>query len=101
MSQPLFDCTTEVGDRILHAPHLLLGVDYDGTLTHFVANPVGAKLSPQMERSLLNLAEDENVSLAIFSGRDRADLQGRVEIPNIIYVGNHGLEISGPGFMFV
>jgi trehalose-phosphatase len=101
MSQPLFDSMPEVGDRILGASHLLLCVDYDGTLTHFVANPVGARLSPQMERSLLALAENKTVSLAIFSGRDRADLQGRLEIANIIYVGNHGLEISGPGFMFV
>jgi trehalose 6-phosphate phosphatase len=101
MSQPFFDAIHEVGDRIMQAPHVLLCLDYDGTLTHFVANPVGARLSPQMERSLLALAEDEAVAVAIVSGRDRADLQGRVDIPGIIYVGNHGLEISGPGFVFI
>jgi trehalose 6-phosphate phosphatase len=101
MSQPLFDAMHEVGDRILAAPHLLVGVDYDGTLTHFVANPMGAVLSTQMQRVLLSLAENEAVSLAIFSGRDRADLQTHVDIPGVIYVGNHGLDISGPGFLFV
>src|SRR5947207_2344875 len=40
------------------------------------------------------------VTLAIFSGRDRADLQRRVSIPSATYVGNHGLQISGPGFRF-
>jgi trehalose-phosphatase len=101
MSQPFFDSIHEVGDRIHQAAHVLLCLDYDGTLTHFVANPVGARLSSQMERSLLALAEDEAVSVAIVSGRDRADLQARVDVPGIIYVGNHGLEVSGPGFVFV
>src|SRR4051812_11895195 len=101
MSHPLFDVIREIEDRILQAPHVLVCVDYDGTLTHFSATPLGAHLSPQMERVLQSLAEDENSSLAIFSGRDRADLQGRIDIPGLIYAGNHGLEISGPGYMFV
>jgi len=101
MDQAFFDSPHEAGERIFQASHLLLCVDYDGTLTHFAASPLGATLSPQMQRVLLELAENEHVSLAFISGRDRADLQGRVEIPGAIYVGNHGLEISGPGFLFV
>src|SRR5262249_22807685 len=60
-----------------------------------------ARLCQQMERVLLSLAAQERVSLAILSGRERADLQARVGIPGLIYAGNHGLEISGPGFLFV
>ena len=101
MSQPLFDDIHEVEAKILQAPHVLLCLDYDGTLTHFTATPLGAHLSPQMERTMLSLAEFPDVSLAIISGRDRADLQARVGMPGLIYAGNHGLEISGPGFMFV
>jgi trehalose-phosphatase len=101
MSQPLFDAMREVGARISQAPQRLLCLSYDGTLTHFAAHPQGATLSPQMERVLLSLASHEGVLLAVFSGRDRADLQSRVNIPGVIYVGNHGLEISGPGQLFV
>jgi trehalose 6-phosphate phosphatase len=101
MSKPFFDDIHEVEGRILPAPHILLCVDYDGTLTHFTATPIGAHLSPQMDRVVLSLIEHPDVHMAVFSGRDRADLQSRVGIPGLIYAGNHGLEISGPGFVFV
>jgi trehalose 6-phosphate phosphatase len=101
MSQPLFDMMQQVGERIALAPHRLLCLSYDGTLTRFAASPEGAALSPQMDRVLQSLAGHEGVTLAIFSGRDRNDLQGRVNLSGVIYVGNHGLEISGPGQLFV
>jgi trehalose-phosphatase len=101
MSKPLFDAIHEVEERILNTTHVLLCLDYDGTLTHFVPNPPDASLSTQMERILVSIAEHGHASLAIISGRQRADLQGRVSIPGVIYAGNHGLEISGPGYLFV
>ena len=101
MTQPLFDVMHLVGDRIAQAAHRLLCVSYDGTLTHFAAMPEGAALSPQMDRVLQSLAGHEALTLAIFSGRDRTDLQSRVNLPGVIYAGNHGLEISGPGQLFV
>jgi trehalose-phosphatase len=101
MSQPLFEDIHEVEHRLQVATHVLLCLDYDGTLTHFAATPLGAHLSPQMERILLLLAEHEDVTLAIVSGRDRTDLQGRIGLPGVLYAGNHGLEISGPGLLFV
>jgi trehalose-phosphatase len=101
MAQPLFDATREVADRIQQAPHVLLCLDYDGTLTRFVVNPLAANLSQHVERVLLALTEQEGVSVALVSGRDRCDLQARVAIPGIYYAGNHGLEISGPGCLFV
>ena len=41
------------------------------------------------------------MALAIVSGRDRTDLHRRIGIPGLIYVGNHGLDIGGPGYVFV
>jgi len=101
MCRLLFDAIREVEQQVMEAPHVLLCLDYDGTLTHFTATPLGAHLSPQMERVLLLLSEHDHASLAIVSGRDRADLQARVGIAGLIYAGNHGLEISGPGYVFV
>ncbi len=101
MSRPLFDATWEIEERIARAPHLLLCLDFDGTLTPFVEDPTQATLSPPVQRVLLALAGQENTSLAIISGRHRADLQARVGIAGLIYAGNHGLEISGPGCFFI
>lgn len=101
MCRPLFDVLWEVENRITMVPHWLICTGYDGTLTPIVDDPSAAYLSPQMERVLLSLAGNERVSLAILSGRERSDLQTRVGIPGLIYAGNHGLEISGPGFLFV
>jgi trehalose-phosphatase len=101
MSPRLFDDVQEVEQRVLEALEVLLCLDYDGTLTHFTATPDRAHLSPQMQQVLTSLAERGVASVAVISGRDRADLQERVGIPGLTYAGNHGLEISGPGFMFV
>jgi len=101
MTQPLFDAVKEIGDRIRHAPRYLLCLDFDGTLSHFVDDPAAARLSPSMERALRGLAGHDAMSVAIISGRDRTDLHRLIDIPGLIYVGNHGLDISGPGYVFV
>jgi len=101
MTRPLFDATREIGAAIADAPHLLVCVNFDGTLTPFVDDPAQVFLPPHMERVLRALAQHERVSLAFMSGRNRAELQGHVGMPDVIYAGNHGLEISGPGFVFV
>ena len=64
--------------------------------------PAGAAfVAADGARSLVAGRTRDGCRLAIVSGRDRADLQARVGIPGLIYAGNHGLEISGPGFVFV
>jgi trehalose-phosphatase len=101
MSRWLFDDTARVGARIRRAPHLLVCLDLDGTLIPIVHDPAVARLSPSMQQGLSTLGSCQQVSLAILSGRERADLQARVDLPGLIYAGNHGLEISGPGWLFV
>jgi trehalose-phosphatase len=101
MSQPFFDAQEEVGARIRVAPRCLLCLDFDGTLAEFVGNPDEARLPPQTELALRALAGRDGLSLAVVSGRDRSDLQRHIGIPGLIYAGNHGLDISGPGFAFV
>src|SRR5262245_42630073 len=101
MIRPLFDAASEIGAAIGRAPHLLLCLDFDGTLTPLVDDPADVHLAPHMERALRSLAQHERVSLALISGRNRNELQGHVGMPDVIYAGNHGLEISGPGFVFI
>jgi trehalose-phosphatase len=101
MPHSLFDVIDEIAFRIAQAPHLILFLDFDGTLAAIAQEPAMAGLSPHMERVLRSLAGQPQVSVAVISGRERADLQNRIRIPGLIYAGNHGLEINGDGFIFV
>jgi len=101
MSRFLFDHVDDLGPRLRAAGSLALFLDFDGTLVAFRDDPGRATLSPSLRRLLLDISADENRIVAIVSGRERADLQARVGLPGLIYAGNHGLEISGPGFIFI
>jgi len=97
----LLSCSNVVVARISGAEHILLLIDYDGTLTPIVKKPELANLSPQVKGCLQELAENPQLTLGIISGRSLEDLQERMGINGIIYVGNHGLEIEGPGITYV
>jgi len=58
MSVSLFDVTQEIGDRLVQAPHLLLCLDFDGTLVPLEDNPADVWLSPEVRHVLHSLAEN-------------------------------------------
>jgi len=101
MSRSLFDSIQEIGERLSLAPHLFLCLDFDGTLTPSADDPALASLPLDRLQLLQSLSGHPLLSLAVISGRERSDLQGRLGVPGITYSGNHGLEISGPGFIFI
>jgi alpha,alpha-trehalase len=70
-------------------------LDYDGTLTPIVARPELAVLSSDMKRAVERLAAA--CTVAIVSGRDRADVERIVGIGSLFYAGSHGFDIAGPG----
>lgn len=77
---------------------LAIFLDYDGTLTPIVDDPAKALLKEKMRMVV------EEIStlciLGIISGRDRADVEEKVNIPSLIFAGSHGYDISGPGLAF-
>lgn len=82
------------------ASRVFLALDFDGTLAPIVGRPEDAAL-PAATASLLRvLAASEPVTLAIASGRAIPDLRRLVAL-DCFYIGNHGLEIEGPGLSFV
>ncbi|HEV3237522.1 MAG TPA: trehalose-phosphatase [Gemmataceae bacterium] len=101
MSRFLFDHLDELGRRIDAARSLALFLDFDGTLVPLNDSPDQVQLPPSLRRRLLALSNQENRIVAVVSGRQRSDLQARVNVPGLVYAGNHGLEISGPGFLFI
>lgn len=78
-------------------PHdLALFLDYDGTLTPIVANAEEAHLKESVRLSLQALSEQFPL-LAIISGRALKNVRAKVGVSNLVYAGNHGLEIEGKG----
>ena len=83
------------------AAHVLLFLDFDGTLAPIHPNPGAASMPAESRRALRTLEADERSSVAIISGRALPDIKERVRMEEIIYAGNHGLEIIGPGMHFI
>ena len=87
----------EIADYIYPRSQLVLGLDFDGTLVPIEDNPSSVFLKNKM-RILLNvLSKRKNITIAIISGRSLDDLIEKVGLNDVVYAGNHGLNIRGPG----
>jgi trehalose 6-phosphate phosphatase len=82
-----------------HLTRLLLLLDFDGTLSPIVDDPARASLPVAFHHALRELIRVRGVSIAIISGRRIDFLRRRVRL-RVIYAGNHGLRIQGPGLLF-
>lgn len=102
MSQPLLpDGLAEVREQVRDASHLSLFLDFDGTVSLIVDDPAEADMELPMRATLEALAGRDDIVVVFISGRSLSDLRQRVQIPNAVYAGNHGLEIVGRGVSFV
>lgn len=105
MSHPqpkyLFDGLDEVRRQLERRERIALFLDLDGTLAPIAPTPAMVQLEPQTRTVLQSLVENESNPIAIVSGRGIDDLKNIVKLPGIIYAGNHGLEIAGPGLEFL
>ncbi|WP_420751230.1 trehalose-phosphatase [Rhodococcus sp. O3] len=72
----------------------VLFLDFDGTLADIEPDPAAAVLTDGTDEILRRLAAA--CPVVVVSGRDLPDLQARVGIPGIWYVGSHGFEVAGP-----
>ncbi|WP_049896777.1 trehalose-phosphatase [Natrialba chahannaoensis] len=75
------------------ASHLLVCLDFDGTLAPIVNDPDAAAPTTENVAALASLAAADSVTTAIVSGRSLVDVRTRVDDPRI-YAGNHGLELG-------
>lgn len=86
----------EVTEQVNEAAQILLFLDYDGTLTPIATRPETAVLSPRPRKILGQISRNSLFKLAVISGRGLTEIKTLVELGNIAYAGNHGLEIECP-----
>ncbi|HEV2021253.1 MAG TPA: trehalose-phosphatase [Terriglobales bacterium] len=90
--QSLFDHWATVRRRLRAARHLAVFLDFDGSLVPLRARPEEVWLDDSGQRLLQRLARHPRVTLVLISGRRRADLRRRVNVPGARYLGLHGWE---------
>lgn len=82
---------------LLDGSPLLLMLDIDGTLCDIVPRPEDA-LVPDVARDVLQqLAERNDVHVALVTGRSVRDARRMVRLDGVHIHANHGIEISHPG----
>ena len=68
-------------------------LDADGTLAPIVPRPEDARVPHETQAELRRL-NDHYALVACISGRTGEDAQNVVGVPELVYVGNHGLELE-------
>jgi len=82
--------------ELLSHKFILLLLDYDGTLVKIMETPGKAVIPKETKELLQKLSRSFYCKLGIISGRSLQDIKKMIGIKNIIYSGNHGLELEGP-----
>jgi trehalose 6-phosphate synthase/phosphatase len=81
--------------QLAESRHLLVGVDYDGTISPIVTDPDSARPLPEAVAALTELAGLSYTSVAVVSGRSLDNLRSVSHLPeNIHLVGSHGAEVD-------
>lgn len=73
---------------------VFLALDFDGTLADIESDPDAPTIPDETRETLSALAHEPAVEVAIVSGRGLADLRDRIDLSEVVYAGNHGLEIQ-------
>lgn len=78
---------------IATTPHLLVALDFDGTLAPEVDHPLEARALPEASEAILRLLALPDTSVALISGRALDSLEHVAQVPaSVLLVGSHGVE---------
>jgi trehalose-phosphatase len=75
----------------------LLFLDFDGTLAPIASTPDQVVFEEETKKHLRRLCRKPDYKIAIISGRSMKDLKTFLSMRDILYIGNHGLEMAGKG----
>jgi trehalose 6-phosphate phosphatase len=90
----------EVDRRLEDARRVLIATDFDGTLCPIAQTPSEVHLAPATIEILRHAVGCQRLTLAVISGRALQDVRCRLPL-DVLFAGNHGLEIAGGGLSFV
>jgi trehalose 6-phosphate phosphatase len=91
----LFHAWREISDRITSAKLCALLLDFDGTLVKIQLRPMEVRVPKKTKNILDRLSRIAKLYVAIVSGRRRKDLQTRIGVETLHYIGLHGAEVNG------
>jgi trehalose 6-phosphate phosphatase len=95
MTPHLFTHWDRIAQRIRRNQRVVMFLDFDGTLVRIAPLPGNVRLEEGTRDVLRKLAAHRNVTLAVISGRQRAELQRYIGVRNIKYMGLYGWESNG------
>jgi len=79
-------------EEIADSPRLFIASDFDGTLAEIVDDPDLASPLARSKTALEELANLDHTTVAVISGRRRADLLRRFDHPGFVLIGEHGAD---------
>jgi trehalose 6-phosphate phosphatase len=85
----------QVARSIRASRHVVVFLDFDGTLVRLAPRPDQVHVPAAARRMLRRLARRPRVTLVVISGRRRSDLRRRVGVRGIHYFGLYGAERGG------
>jgi trehalose 6-phosphate phosphatase len=91
----LFEDWGRIARRIRENQHLAMFLDFDGTLVRIAPLPNHVRLEDETRDILRKLAAHHRVTLAVISGRQRAELQRHIGLRKMKYMGLYGWECNG------
>jgi trehalose-phosphatase len=86
--------------RLSGAERVFWFIDFDGTLVPIVRRPEMVVFSDDSREALRALSRESRSRVAVISGRPLAFVRRRIGLRGLVYAGNHGLEVRGPGILF-
>jgi trehalose-phosphatase len=90
--RPLFSCWTEIAPRLAGSRLIALFLDFDGTLAPIRPRPDMVRVHPSIRRTLASLSRSPRFRVWVVSARRRADIQARLHVPRVRYLGLYGWE---------
>lgn len=87
--------------KLCSCRHVILLLDFDGTLTPIRKTPAQARLSEKASALLRLLASHPNMTVGIVTGRSLTDIARKVSATHMALIANHGFEISFRGASWV
>src|SRR5260221_116280 len=101
MCPPLPRGLAGIEERTRSAARISLFLDFDGTLAPLREDREQSQLDERVRATLERISRRERVTTTILSGRAVSDLRPRIGVENLIYAGNHGMEIRGRQLRFI